>query len=149
MPLTHPVALIDAWRWHHIFFSLSAGANSGLFLLWMTRTLKVLEAVHPLASTVAEHRGWHRLKYSFDGHAEAQRLVVTAGQSSDLEPHRQTVARKSRGNAQRRRAERRTGKRIPEDRRVGILPAADFKDGRQGIAFGWQAVQSDPTPRFL
>jgi hypothetical protein len=70
-------------------------------------------SVHPLASTVAEGRGWQRLKYSFNGHAEAQQLVVTAGQSIDLEPHRQTVARKPRRDAQRRRAECRTGKRIP------------------------------------
>ena len=66
-----------------------------------------------LASTVAERRGWQRLKYSFNGHAETQQLVVTAGQSIDLEPHRQAVARKPRGNAQGRRAECRTGKRIP------------------------------------
>ena len=62
--------------------------------------------------TVAERRGWQRLKYSFNGHAKTQQLVVTAGQPIDLEPHRQTVARKPRGNAQRRRAECRTGKRI-------------------------------------
>jgi hypothetical protein len=67
----------------------------------------------PLALTVAERRGWHRLKYSFNGHAKTQQLVVTAGQPIDLEPHRQTVARKPRGNAQRRRTECRTGKRIP------------------------------------
>src|SRR5262245_39305657 len=67
----------------------------------------------PLALTVAERRGWQRLKYSFNGHAETQQLVVTAGRPIDLEPHRQTVARKPRGNAQRRRAKCRTGKRIP------------------------------------
>src|SRR5262249_62388550 len=67
----------------------------------------------PLALTVAERRGWQRLKYSFNGHAETQQLVVTAGRPIDLEPHRQTVARKPRGNAQRRPAKCRTAKRIP------------------------------------
>jgi hypothetical protein len=35
----------------------------------------------PSASTVAEGRGWQRLKYSFNGHAEAQQLVVIPAQS--------------------------------------------------------------------
>src|SRR5262245_13738312 len=54
----------------------------------------------PLALTVTERRRWQRLEYSFNGHAETQQLVVTGGQPSDLEPRRQTIARKPGGNAQ-------------------------------------------------
>src|ERR1700746_233566 len=91
-----------------------SGFSSGMRPMTANEMLRLDgRSVHPLASTVAEGRGWQRLKYSFNGHAEAQQLVVTAGQSIDLEPHRQTVARKPRRDAQRRRAECRTGKRIP------------------------------------
>jgi hypothetical protein len=67
----------------------------------------------PLASTISEPRRRQRLKYRLDGHAKTQQLVVIARQPIDLEPHRQTVARKSHGNAESWRTECRTKKRVP------------------------------------
>ena len=48
------------------------------------------------ASSIAESRRRQRLEDGLDGHAETQQVVVTAGHSIDLEPHRQTLTRKAR-----------------------------------------------------
>jgi hypothetical protein len=61
--------------------------------------LPFTELIDALSSSVAERWRGQRLKLGFDSHAEAQQLIVLAGQTIYLEPRRQTIGRKPRGNA--------------------------------------------------